>query len=88
MAHKKFHSSLVHLWECVTHMNITSHVHHSIEKRCKFLFYSHSLLLRIVSTFGKLGKRNGNPLQYSWRIPLTKESVRLQSVGWQRVGHN
>ena len=24
----------------------------------------------------------------SWRIPWTEESGGLQSVGWQRVGHN
>ena len=24
----------------------------------------------------------------AWRIPLTEESGRLQSIGWQRVGHN
>ena len=24
----------------------------------------------------------------AWRIPLTEEAGGLQSVGWQRVGHN
>ena len=24
----------------------------------------------------------------AWRIPWTKEPVRLQSMGWQRVGHD
>ena len=50
----------------VSHIRISLVI--SRAKGCKFLFYSHNLLLRIVSTFGKLGKRNGNPLQYSWRI--------------------
>ena len=31
---------------------------------------------------------NGNPLQYSWRIPWTEEPGRLQSIGSQRVGHD
>ena len=34
------------------------------------------------------GEGNGNPLQYSWRIPWTEEAGRLQSMGSQRVGHN
>ena len=34
------------------------------------------------------GEENGNPLQYlAWKIPLTKESGRLQSMVLQRVGH-
>ena len=31
---------------------------------------------------------NGNPLQYSWRIPWTEESGRLQSIGLKRVRHD
>ena len=31
---------------------------------------------------------NGNPLQYSWRIPWTEEPGRLQSIGSQRVRHD
>ena len=31
------------------------------------------------------GGGNGNPLQYSWKIPWTEEPGRLQSVGLQRV---
>ena len=35
------------------------------------------------------GERNGNPLQYSClENPRTEESGGLQSIGWQRVGHN
>ena len=35
-----------------------------------------------------LGKGNGNPLQYSWRIPWTEESGGLQFIESQRVRHN
>ena len=35
------------------------------------------------------GEGNGNPLQYSaWKIPWTEEPGRLQSMGWQRAGHD
>ena len=35
------------------------------------------------------GEGNGNPLQYlAWKIPWTKESGGLQSMGLQRVRHN
>ena len=35
------------------------------------------------------GEGNGYPLQYSClRNPWTEESGRLQSMGWQRAGHN
>ena len=34
------------------------------------------------------GEGNGNPLQYSWRIPWTEEPGGLQSLGLQRVGHD
>ena len=34
------------------------------------------------------GKGNGNPLQYSWRIPWTEEPGRLQFIGSQNVGHD
>ena len=31
----------------------------------------------------------GNPLQYSaWKMPWTEDPGRLQSIGWQRVGHD
>jgi len=33
------------------------------------------------------GEGNGNPLQYSWRIPWTEEPGGLQSMGLHRVGH-
>ena len=41
--------------------------------------------------------RSGRPLErematrsrtLAWRIPWTEEPGRLQSMGWQRVGHN
>ena len=39
-----------------------------------------------------LGGGHGNPLQYScilaWGIPWTEKPGGLQSMGWQRVGHN
>ena len=35
------------------------------------------------------GEGNGNPLQYSWlENPMDEEPRRLQSMGWQRVGHD
>ena len=34
-----------------------------------------------------LGVGNGNPLQYSWKIPWTEECGRLQSMESQIVGH-
>ena len=34
------------------------------------------------------GEGNGNPLQYSWKIPWTEEPGGLQSTGSQRVGHD
>ena len=35
------------------------------------------------------GEGNGNPLQYSClKIPWTEEPGRLQSRGWQKVGHD
>ena len=34
------------------------------------------------------GEGNGNPLQYSWRIPWIEKPGRLQSVGSQRVKHD
>ena len=34
------------------------------------------------------GEGNGNPFQYSWRIPWTEEPGGLQSLGLQRVGHD
>ena len=35
------------------------------------------------------GEGNGYPPQYScWRIPWTEEPSGLQSIGWQKVGHN
>ena len=35
------------------------------------------------------GEGNGNPLEYPcWNIPWTEEPGRLQSVGFQRVGHD
>ena len=34
------------------------------------------------------GEGNGNPLQYSWRVPWTEEPGGLQSMGLQRVKHN
>ena len=34
------------------------------------------------------GEGNGNPLQYSWKVPWTEESGSLQSMGLQRVGHD
>ena len=34
------------------------------------------------------GGGNGNPPQYSGRIPWTEEPGGLQSVGLQRVGHD
>ena len=47
---------------------------------------------RDVSSIPELGrspgKGNGNPIQYSWRIPWTEESGGLQSRGLQRVGHD
>ena len=88
MVHKS-HSSLVHLWECVTHMNVISYMRHSGEKGCKFLFYSHSLLQRIINTFGQLGERNGNPLQFSCLENSMDKGVGLTSVhGLQRVRHD
>jgi len=36
-----------------------------------------------------LGGGHGNPLQYSClEIPWIEGLGRLQSIGWQRVGHN
>ena len=32
------------------------------------------------------GVGNGNPLQYSWRIPWAEEPGKLLSMGSQRVG--
>ena len=35
------------------------------------------------------GGGNGNPLQYSyWEIPSKEEPGGLQSMGWQRFGHD
>ena len=34
------------------------------------------------------GEGNGNPLQYSWKVPWTEESGSLQSMGLQRVRHD
>ena len=34
------------------------------------------------------GKGNGNPLQYSWRIPWIEEPGGPQTMRSQRVGHN
>ena len=34
------------------------------------------------------GEENGDPLQYSWRIPWTEKPGGLQSMGSQRVGHD
>ena len=34
------------------------------------------------------GEGNGNPLQYSGKIPWTEEPGGLQSTGSQRVGHD
>ena len=35
------------------------------------------------------GGGDGNPLQYSaWKIPWTEDPGQLQSIGWQRVGHD
>ena len=42
----------------------------------------------IPESRGSPGEGDGNPLQYSWRIPWTEEPGRLQSMGLQRVGHN
>ena len=38
----------------------------------------------------KVCSGHGNPLQYysCWRIPWTEEPGGLQSLGWQRVGHD
>ena len=37
----------------------------------------------------KVWSGNGNPLQYScWSVPWTEEPGGLQSLGWQRVGHD
>ena len=50
---------------------------------------------KILNHFGYLqiaqewpGEGNGNPLQYSWAIPWTKEPGRLQSMGSLRVRHD
>ena len=34
------------------------------------------------------GEENGDPLQYSWRIPWAEEPGGLQSKGLQIVGHD
>ena len=34
------------------------------------------------------GEANGYSLQYSFLVSRTEEPGRLQSTGWQRVGHN
>ena len=34
-----------------------------------------------------LGGGNGNSSQYSGESPWTEESGGIQSMGWQRVGH-
>ena len=42
-----------------------------------------------ISRSGKsLRERKGNPLQYSYLGNSTVELGRLQSMGWQRVGHD
>ena len=33
------------------------------------------------------GEGNGDPLQYSWKIPWTEEPGGLQSIGSRRVRH-
>ena len=43
---------------------------------------SHVLKMDIINI------RNGRPLQYSWKIPWTKELGGLQSMGLQRVRHD
>ena len=35
-----------------------------------------------------LGERNGNPLQYFFKIAWTEEPGMLQSIGLQRAGHD
>ena len=38
---------------------------------------------------GSAGEGNGNPLQYSClENPMERGAGRLQSMGWQRVGHD
>ena len=45
--------------------------------------------LGLISGWGRSpGEENGNPLQYSWRIPWTEEPGELQSKGLQIVGHD
>ena len=34
------------------------------------------------------GEENGNPLQWTWKIPWPQEPGMLQSKGSQKVGHN
>ena len=34
------------------------------------------------------GEGNGNRLQYSGKFSWTEEPGRLQSIGWQRIGHD
>ena len=45
--------------------------------------------LGLIPELGKSpGGGDGNPLQYSGESPWTDEPCRLQSMGFQRVGHN
>ena len=42
-----------------------------------------------IPEFGRSpGEGDGNPLQYSWRIPWTEEPGGLQYMGLLRAGHN
>ena len=42
-----------------------------------------------IPELGRSGEGNGNPLQYSClENPMDGEVCRLQSMEWQRVGHN
>ena len=37
----------------------------------------------------EIGRSNGNPLGIlAWRIPWTGEPGKLQSMGWQTIGHD
>ena len=68
------------------HMSFVDNLHHVTADFFVFQIFKDFLNTRkthqtLTILILNLGEGNGNPLQYTWKIPWTEEPGRLQSMG-------